>query len=285
MNVANLQLKKEILDRMLSALTYLMPSFNYRNKNDCERFFSHTQAALENADKLQIESIDSKNLYESIADYQFKLGNFLQAEIFLKRELQINKNIYGEENYRNIQILNSLVLALDEQYKTAESISIGLQAVSISEKEHGKNSLTTASCYNNLGMAYERNYNLNKAEDYHLKALKINEKFRPMSENTANSNNNLGEVYRKKGKFELAEKYHRIALDIYIKLYQDTHPRTALGYNNVAFICEKLNKNEEALPLFEKSHEIFNRILGKEHPYTRTVLNHLESCRRYLKNH
>ena len=126
----------------------------------------------------------------------------------------------------------------------------------------------------NLGLAYERNGNLTKAERYILEGLSLDPKiasgwlhlgnlqfnsgkhseaersyFRAISEqpNHAGSYYNLGNIFLGRGEIAKAEEFYVRAINL--------NPNLALAYNNLGQIYESYGKSIEALGAYQKSND------------------------------
>ena len=69
--------------------------------------------------------------------------------------------------------------------------------------------------WHNLGFLYDNVGNLPKAEDFHLKSLKIRQNlFGENHSNVAGSYNNLGSLYENMGNLQKAEEFYLKSLKI-----------------------------------------------------------------------
>ena len=54
------------------------------------------------------------------------------------------------------------------------------------------------------------------------------------------------------------------------------HPDTAMSYNNIGLVYNSQGDYDQALEYCQKALEIFEKALGAEHPYTKTVKENIE---------
>src|SRR5699024_6283985 len=101
----------------------------------------------------------------------------------------------------------------------------------------------------NLGNLYLR-YNREKdAVEYFLQAEKLANSDKQTADRFLNTiYNNLGIIYSNNRAFDRALQYFNNALKISIE--QEINHRTAINYNNIGSVREKLKENEKALEAF-----------------------------------
>jgi len=148
-----------------------------------------------------------------------------------------------------------------------ENLANLLERLEIENKEVGDFFSHFGNIYHHLGL-YQ------KAEIFHLKALKIREKILGEEHpNTATSYNNLAGLYKAQGEYQKAEPLYLKALKISEKILGEEHPSTATSYNNLAGLYKAQGEYQKAEPLYLKVVKIFEKILGEEHPDTATIYN------------
>jgi tetratricopeptide (TPR) repeat protein len=85
----------------------------------------------------------------------------------------------------------------------------------------------------------------------------------------------IGHYFTETAVYQAALEWAEKALAINEDMFGCEHPDTAVSYNNLAFLYEKMGDYAEALLLHEKALGIRERILGKEHLDTATSYNNL----------
>ena len=124
-----------------------------------------------------------------------------------------------------------------------------------------------ARTYNDIGVVYWRQCNLEEALKWYDKALEIREKvLDPLHPDLANTYNNKGIVCWKQDNLEEALKWLDKALEIKEKVLDPLHPDLAISYNNKGSVYDSQGKNEEALKCFDKALEIFEKVLDPLSP-------------------
>ena len=85
----------------------------------------------------------------------------------------------------------------------------------------------------------------------------------------------LGLVYRETKEFEKAKESLLTSLEIGIKSLGENHHFVATYHIHLTSIYQDLDKIEKAILHAKKSHEIYLRIFGEEHPKTKNSLSWL----------
>lgn len=140
-----------------------------------------------------------------------------------------------------------------------------------------------AEAYNTRAMLANKRNQLDKAIEYHEKALEIRGRlaeksttynYQPLMQLT-HTYNNLGFVYKKKGEYEKAEMYYKKAIDIRSRNAKTNpsafRPALALVYSNYATMLNLRGDNEKAQEICERAYAIRSEIV-KEKPSYRVEL-------------
>ena len=123
------------------------------------------------------------------------------------------------------------------------------------ELEKFKKSL--ANSYNNIGLIYYDQGNLEKALEYHEKSLDISEEIGD-KKGMSFSYNNIGIIYKNQGNLEKALEYNEKSLDI----SKEIGDKKGIGknYYNLGIFYDDQGNLEKALEYYEKSLEIYKEI-------------------------
>ncbi|MHC4638912.1 MAG: protein kinase domain-containing protein, partial [Planctomycetota bacterium] len=135
---------------------------------------------------------------------------------------------------------------------------------SISDELYGKfkvESLIEASIHHNLGYAYWRSGQLDKAEEHLKHSLHIGE----MPRQTAGALSTLGHVYKNMGRLEEAETQSIKAVEFARRFLGAEHEQTLWSMNTLALIYRDQRRYEESELLFLEMLEISRRVFGEDH--------------------
>ena len=103
---------------------------------------------------------------------------------------------------------NNEALRLERQGDLAGAERAHLQAIAVKESGLGLDHFTTAVSYNGLGEVYLKMNQLDKAEEYLNKALRIREKSGPQTD-LAGTRDNLARLFEVRGNLDAAEEMRR----------------------------------------------------------------------------
>ena len=117
-----------------------------------------------------------------------------------------------------------------------------------------------AADYGNLGLIYQTRGELDKAEESHLRALKINEAI-SNQEGIAADYGNLGQIYRTRGELNKAKEFHLKALKINEVIGRQEG--MANQYGNLGVIYEIKGELGKAEELYLKALKI-NEAIGRQ---------------------
>ena len=117
-----------------------------------------------------------------------------------------------------------------------------------------------AISYGNLGLVYQARGELDKAIEYHEKALAISEAL-SLKQGVARNYGNLGLVYQTRGELDKATEYHEKALAISEAL--SLKEGVASQYGNIGNVYQTRGELDKAIEYYEKSLEI-EKALGRK---------------------
>ncbi|MEO9965482.1 MAG: CHAT domain-containing tetratricopeptide repeat protein [Reichenbachiella sp.] len=226
------------------------------------------QLALENyqtvyeACQAQNDSEGSVQCQIKIAEANIRLGNAstgLEMCNALEADLQ-DQSLLLAENY---SVKGDAYLHLG---RNVEAIDDLLKAQSLFERAGVTTSKENANCYNDLGIAYWNNGNLDLSLQYLQNALNLRKDLYGQNHpEVADSYNNIGLVNAEINSFA-AVVYFNNALKIYQSIYDNNHPKIALVLNNLALQYDIQENYEQALENLQQVSEIWNNLYPEKHP-------------------
>ncbi len=114
-----------------------------------------------------------------------------------------------------------------------------------------------ASAYNNIGVVYKNQGVYDKAIEYYLKSLEINERLNNL-EGIAFTKGNIGTVYSQKEDYPAS-------LDYFLQSHQildsiNDYGQLAASFNNLGNVYHELNKMDRALECFNSALELIDSL-------------------------
>ncbi|MBL4715670.1 MAG: tetratricopeptide repeat protein, partial [Bacteroidia bacterium] len=117
-----------------------------------------------------------------------------------------------------------------------------------------------ANAYNNIGVIYDNQGEIDKGLEYYFLSLKIREAIKDKKE-MADTYNNIGIIYRNQGEIEKTLEYFFLSLKIREEIKYKRG--MAQSYNNIGFIYEDQGEIEKALEYYFLSLKIQEEIEDK----------------------
>ncbi len=196
-----------------------------------------------------------------------------QAELLMKRALEIDVASFGPHHPKVATRLNNLAHLLQETRRLSEAEPFYRRALEIDELTYGPWHPDVATDLNNLASLLKATNRLEEAEPLMWRALEIDERSYGLQHpKVAISLNNLALLLQDTNRSGEGEVLMRRALEIEEASYGSQHPDVARVLSNLATLLQDTNRMGEAEPLMRRALGILVRSSGLEHPNTRTVL-------------
>ncbi|PFX19564.1 Nephrocystin-3 [Stylophora pistillata] len=140
----------------------------------------------------------------------------------------------------------------------------------------GPKHLDDAASYCHLGNLHGELGDLERAKDFHYRALEIRlKKLGPEHVDVAAIYKNLGIICEKLGEIDRAKEWYERALDILLKKLGPGHVAVAASYNNLGILHWELGDLERAKDFHYRALEIRLKKLGPEHVDVAATYNNL----------
>ncbi|MBL7732986.1 MAG: tetratricopeptide repeat protein [Chitinophagaceae bacterium] len=140
----------------------------------------------------------------------------------------------------------------------------------------GEEQVKLAVYLNDLGLAFYRKGEYDKAIVYYESALTTNKKFYGEEHPDITSYyNNLGEACRAKGEYEKAIGYYERSLEIGKRFYGEEHPSISTSYNNLGGVYRAKGEDDKAIGYYKSALTIDRKLYGEEHPNIAAYYNNL----------
>ena len=157
------------------------------------------------------------------------------------------------------------------------------EQTTLEQNERIQNYGDLAQSYNNLGVIYTDLNDLNKALEYHLKALDLREKHLDEAD-VAFSCSNISLVYRDMGDYDKALEYNQRALEIYNRVLGPAHPLTITLFSGNANIYYQRNEYEKALECMQQALKGSEQYYGPDHTYTQAFQESISYIQQMIEN-
>ena len=207
------------------------------------------------------------NVYDRLAKVHSDQGDYLGAEVNLKKALALKEAYHHTEHPGIANILNNLAVLYQKMGRSEEVEAPLLRSLALTEKAFGKTHRKTLSVMGNLGIHYMNIGQFDKAEAYQEQTLFMLEQNYPEDRwGWAIASNNLGRVYQEKGDYKEAEIYIQNAYSACQEIKDLPEIKTLPFMVNVASIYGDLGDFKEAGRLFAKGFSLAKKHLPDDHP-------------------
>ena len=280
-----LKQKKNLLQSVNNSLQHLQET------NNNKVLYLLQKLDLDAALNYLIESVEDEEESREVAKIWVDIGNLQQL-----KSSQLALYAYKKASQFDDQNSNAWN-RLGHLYRQQKQFSLAENAYSRVLKSSRDDIKAKAVALANFALLYQIQGKLDKAEEFYLKALKINE-IRDNRASLASNNENLAIIYKKKNKFKLSEKYYLLAFGYYeglkqsnsiasiqsslaslyyqyqdfdkakqyyqkaLEIYKKNHNQTkiASSYSNLGILNQQQRKVDKAKEFFDKSLQIYQKI-------------------------
>jgi len=217
---------------------------------------------------------DERDKYDSLvydAEKYFENTENEKAQISIEKAIHLGKKL-RINNSEMASLYHSYGYSFDEQGYYANALKQYKKALSIYEKELGREHPATTTTLNNIALIYDTLGQYDKALEMQYKIVLIEQKVLGAEHpDLAVSYNNIGLAYDHKKDYENALKYYHKAFDIYKKVFREGHYNIVTAYLNISTIYYKQNNYENSLKWSIQAL----KCTDKEYPVTVKVYNNI----------
>jgi serine/threonine protein kinase/tetratricopeptide (TPR) repeat protein len=218
---------------------------------------------------------------ESLGVLDGDQGQFDDADRELKEALDLNTQLYGNDDVRVASVTASLGGLYVKNQHPAEAVSFLRRALGFYGRAENQDSVKLATVLTNLGTAFSRNEQYDSASHYLQRAIAMRTRLLPPdSPELGSSWNNLGTNYYLLGRYAEAADAYEKARPIIEKVYGPDHPRVAVLLNNLAEIYWRRKRYDDARRDFHRALDIERKALTPDHPWLATTLSGLANVYR-----
>lgn len=231
--------------------------------NEAENTFQKAESLIREQDK---KSPLISTLYNNISWLYLNLQNLEKAYSYGLKSLEIQKELYGENDRKLMGVYQSLGLIANDRadYENAEKFSFKLYEIAKAnlDPDHP----TMALVYNQLAIIQESRFRYAEAIQYLQEMANVSQKNYEKTGNPqflAIAYNNLGNIYHKLNEFPLAEPYFSKSVILHSENYGEDEIGIIQPIIHLASSKMHLGKLDEADSLFQFAY-LKQQILEKE---------------------
>ena len=221
------------------------------------------QGQLSNAEAYFQSAADTGRIDQLEGDYtaRYYLGKasvFVARYEFPQAEAMFGKALASVGEGRAFYDVRSLILMSLGEFKASlgewNAAEHHLQAaVTLAERQYGKNHPRTAQAYNNLGSFYSKKERYTQAQTYFSKSLDITGTFYgPQSAQMFHALNNLALVHKRRGLLDEAETLYLRCEAIGLRHFGAKSRRMATLWSNLAVLKSDQGHHESAESYYQK---------------------------------
>ncbi len=204
----------------------------------------------------------------------WKLGRYREAETSLQHALRTQIN--SADELAAGETLSAIGALYSSLGRHDEAEDIHRQALEISRRHFGPDSIETATDLQNIATVLWNQERLSEAETVARQALSMRLAITgPDSVATASSLQNLGAILLDQEKIAEAEDCFRQAVTLREKIYDGVHPNLAQSLSGLSNVLMKDGRRQESLELAERSVQINREVFGPDHSDLAIQLNNL----------
>lgn len=252
---------KKKLDDIAQDCFYRFELHNTQHHNDSAIYYIKLRARL-----------DSTNI-----KWQCDVGDFISKHIAAYEDAISFYNIAlshaKKGSLEEVECLINIGDVYQSKFETQKAVDYYNQALTISTSTYGKESLSTAKCYDHLSFALGNGNYFEKALEYAKLALSIYVKLLGnKSPEVASSYNHIGSLYngqifnRQRNNYKPALHYHKKALSIRESIWGHNNFDVAVSYHNIGMVYNNKKDYIRSLDYLKKSLGIRLSVYGDEHP-------------------
>jgi len=210
---------------------------------------------------------ESLKTLEHLSNVYFQMGDYVNAEVYLKKLLIVlNKFKFFENGPYDQGKLQQYALINEKLGNYSISETYLKKVIDLRKKSVGEKNPLYATTLSLLADLYLDLGNYGNAEPILKQALEIQKEcLFETHPSYATTLNKLAVLYTKLEKYDLAESYYNKALNIRIKSFGPDHPTNAIPITNLAILNEKIGKIDQAEELYKHALNITEKDLGKNH--------------------
>ena len=266
-----LEIGKEYLgeDHIEIARLYKHLGIIYLDKRELNQSLKMIEMSYEiYLNKLGEEHPLTISVYNNLGEFYADKAEYARAEEIMKKALELRKKILGENHPDVAESHFKLGELYSDEAKYTVSLNHLLSAKRILEKIYpGKDQLSIANLYNQMGIVYVRLLQLKNARKHLKESLRIKiQLLGKVNPEVAISYSNLGLLEGESGNIDKQISYYLKAGKIQKKIFGKDGNELLITYHNLGVAYEELSDLKKALAQYKKALKIEHRAYGENHP-------------------
>jgi tetratricopeptide (TPR) repeat protein len=216
-------------------------------------------------------------ILNNIGDAMLDCGQYKEAINYFKKGLSINQDCYGNSHTMVATNLNNLGSAFAELGKNKKAKKYYIQSLEILKKVYKHNHPKISSTLNNLGLAYADLGKADQALDFYYESLAIDrDLFGEKHHKLSSTLNNIGSAWADLKIYQIAIDYYNKALSIDRDVFGKESKGIAIDLHNLGGAYYHIGEKDQAKDCFQESFDIYFKIYGPNHEYTKEARNCLD---------
>ncbi len=241
----------------------------YQGLGFYEKAIEELEEAVNLLNSFESDPLERAAAYKNLAVAHHYNGDYEEAESYYRKSISLHENIPDNKDILYAEALNDYGTLKMDIEEIDSSLVYFRNSLSLYLNIFGKKgSEDVASVLSNIGLAHQYNKNLDSAEYYLRRSLKMNlnlsngENF-----NIVYNYNNLAFVYHDKNDLNGAREMFSKSLEMRKKLLRPDHPQLALAIYNLGCITYYSEDHQASIKLIEEAQGIWDKTLEPDHPY------------------
>jgi non-specific serine/threonine protein kinase/serine/threonine-protein kinase len=228
------------------------------------------QKGAEKLDQRLDEQPDVKaRLQATIGTVYTSLGLYREAEPLLRRALETNQRLLGDDDAETVGSAHQLANLLWYQDKLKEAERLYTDVIARRERTLGVADPQTLRAKFDLGTVYWAEKRLDEAERITGETLERQRQvLGEAHKHTQDSMHSLASIYYRQGRLPEAETLQVKVLELRRRVLGSDHPETLLDVYNLATIHDRMERVDTAEQLYKSAVADMSRVLGTTHRWT-----------------
>ena len=210
----------------------------------------------------EIEALIRKTIGKTLVN----LSEYDEAEVHLKKSLELNSKVLGVDSYQSAESLHELALYYHWIGDLSLSDSLYKESIRIFRMNPDSPPRAIASTLNDFATLLQDQSHYKESLTYLYEAYDIFVKnFGENDRDVASTANNIAMSLEAVNDLDGALEYYNRSLDFYLKNYGPERPEVSTIYNNLSYIYISKNDFKTAESYFKKSLDLKIKTLGEKH--------------------